>query len=154
MCGLFFFYVQRTVPCGETYFVQCRSVYCIVSTYFVYRNIYIYTYYIYINVFILLIYSLFLYIYTYRYISFFHRHFPNRHVCTNVEFRDNSFSAPSVGWWLRHGSDSSRSQLRLQPGDPRCLGGRTERKSTSTSTPLLKVVGPKNPIIDGIMGPL
>ena len=130
MCG--FFYVQRTVPCGETYFVQCRTLYCIVSTYFVYRNIYIYIWYLHKCVHIYWYIHCF-YIYVSIYISFFHRHCPIRHVCKNVDISDNSFSVRGV-WWLRHGSDSSRSQLRLQPGDPRFLGGRTERKSTSTST--------------------
>lgn len=62
-----------------------------------------------------LIYSLFIYIYIYIY-RFFTGIFQTD-MLGNVEFRDNSFSAPSVGWWLRHGSDSSRSQLGLQPGD-------------------------------------
>lgn len=125
MCG--FFNVQRTVPCGETYFVQCRTVYCIVSTY-LNRNLYIHILYFHKCVHI----SGYIHC-LYIYISFFSLAFSKQTCFANVEFRDNSLSVRGV-WWLRHGSDSSRSQLGLQPGDRGFLGGSSERKSTSTST--------------------
>ena len=111
----------------------------------------IYIFYIYINVYIFIVIFI-VFIYTYIYISFFFTGIFQTDLFGNVEFRDNWFSVRG-GWWLRHGSDSSRSQLRLQPGDPRFLGGSSERRNPSTST-IIEGGPPKKPIIDGIMGPL
>ena len=127
---------------------------CIVSFQHIWIEIYIYIYCIYINVYIFMdIFIVFIYTYIYIdiYLSFFSLAFSKQTCFANVEFRDNSFSVRGV-WWLRHGSDSSRSQLGLQRGTED-FSVVVPNGNRHRHLPLVKVGPQKNPIYRWDYGP-